>query len=92
MNSSMIGKVEKAHRYAEEPERVSFQKFEVRFRGNHDEYTVTLDGDQFTCTCHHFEAHTMDTCVHIMAMQRILAPMLNEEQRTAGAPFTFATS
>jgi hypothetical protein len=92
VNSSMIGKIEKARRYAEEPERVKFQSFSVTFEGTHDTYTTTLDGDTFTCTCHFFDVQQMGTCCHIMAMQRILAPMLSEEQQTAGAPFTFASA
>lgn len=92
MNSSMIGKIEKARRYAEEPERVKFQSFTVTFEGTHDTYTTTLDGTDFTCTCHFFDVQQMGTCCHIMALQRILAPMLSEEQQTAGAPFTFASA
>jgi hypothetical protein len=88
----MISKIEKARRYAEEPDRVKFQRFEVRFRGSHDDYTVTMDGAQFSCTCHFFEAQNMGTCCHIMALQRMLTSMLSEEQQTAGAPFTFASN
>ena len=36
MNSSMIGKIEKAHRYAREPERVRFNEFKATFHGGHD--------------------------------------------------------
>ena len=32
MNSSMIGKIEKAHRYAKEPERVRVQTFQATFK------------------------------------------------------------
>ncbi len=92
MNSSMIGKIEKARRYAEEPERVRFQTFEVTFRGTHDEYVVKADGTEFSCTCHFFEAQQQGTCCHIMALQRMLAPMLSEEQQSAGMPFSFATA
>lgn len=89
MNSStMISKVEKARRYAQEPDRVRFDSFTVSFRGGHDEHTVTMDGTTFTCTCHFFQNH--ETCAHVMAMQRILAPMLTEDQQTAGKPFSFA--
>ncbi len=90
MNSAMISKIEKARRYAEEPERVAFQSFEVTFRGSNDDHVVRLDGNEFSCTCHFFEGHR--TCCHTMALQRILAPMLSEEQQTAGAPFSFATA
>ena len=92
MNSSMISKIAKARQYAEEPERVRLQKFEVTFRGTHDEHVVTMDGDEFTCNCHYFESQGMGTCSHIMAMQRLLAPMLSEEQQHAGKPFSFATN
>ena len=33
MNSSLIGKLEKAGRYAEQPDRVTFKDFHVEFRG-----------------------------------------------------------
>lgn len=90
MNSTLISKVEKARRYAEEPDRVRFQSFRASFHGGHDEHTVTLDGDTFSCTCHSFE--TYETCAHVMALQRMLAEMLTEEQRTVGAPASFASA
>lgn len=92
MNSSMIGKIEKARRYAEEPERVKFQAFTVSFQGANDVHTVTMNGDEFTCNCHFYEASGEGTCSHIMAMQRLLAPMLTEEQQHAGTPFSFASA
>lgn len=92
MNSSMIGKIEKARRYAEEPQRVKFQTFSVQFEGTHDTYTTTMEGDEFSCSCHFYDVQQMGTCCHIMAMQRILAQMLTEAQQNAGAPFTFATA
>lgn len=83
MNSAMIGKIEKAHRYAQEPDRVQFQSFEATFRGGHDDYHVEFDGQHWACSCHTFESHTVGTCSHIMAMQQILAPMLSPEARYA---------
>lgn len=88
----MISKVEKARHYAREPERVKFQSFRVSFHGDNGDHTVTLDGEDYTCDCHFFEHQGMGTCSHIMALQRILAPMLTEEQQTAGTPFSFATA
>lgn len=84
MNSMLISKVEKARRYAEEPDRARFKNFEISFHGGHDEHTVTMQDESFTCTCHFFESH--GTCAHIMAMQRILGNMLTDEQRISGAP------
>lgn len=83
MNSAMIGKIEKAHRYAEEPERVKFASLKASFRGSHDDYEVTLEDDHWHCSCHTFESHSVGTCSHIMAMQQILAPMLSTEARYA---------
>lgn len=90
MNSTLISKVEKARRYAEEPERVRFDSFSVAFQGGHDEHHVTMQGSNFTCTCHFYEVH--DTCAHIMAMQRILHEMLTDEQRTVGAPVSLVNA
>ncbi len=85
MNSSLYGKIEKAKRYAQEPERAKFNQLSVDFRGEHDVYKVGFDGVEWNCTCHFFE--TWGTCTHIMTMQRILSPMLSLEARTAGMPF-----
>lgn len=82
MNSAFISKVEKARRYAQEPERVRFQSFEVDFHGEHADYVVCMDGNSFSDTSPGYQTH--GTSAHIMAMQRLLAPMLTEDQRTAG--------
>ena len=83
MNSAMIGKIEKAHRYAQEPDRIQFKTFAATFRGGHDDYEVEFDGEQWTCNCHTFESHAVGTCSHIMAMQQILGPMLTSDARYA---------
>ena len=41
MNSSFIGKVDKARRYAEEKDRVSITTFMATFQGNHGTYDVS---------------------------------------------------
>lgn len=84
MNSSMIGKIEKAHRYAREPERVRLQSIESVFHGGHDDYRVGLIDGHWHCTCHAFTSHTLGTCAHVMAMQQLLSPMLSAEDRFAG--------
>ncbi|MGH2535670.1 MAG: hypothetical protein ACRDJW_25740 [Thermomicrobiales bacterium] len=91
MNSSMIGKIEKAHRYAREPERVRFQHFEAAFRGGHDDYTVRLDDGVWTCTCHTFETHVVGTCSHVMAMQQMLSAMITDDARFYGAELAAAS-
>jgi hypothetical protein len=86
MNSSMIGKIEKSHRYAREPERVRFNTIDATFHGGHDDYTVRLDDGVWTCTCHTFESHVVgSTCSHVMAMQQMLSMMLSDDARYYGA-------
>lgn len=84
MNSSMIGKIEKAHRYAKEPERVRLQSIQSVFHGGHDDYQVGLIDGQWHCSCHAFSSHAVGTCAHVMAMQQLLSPMLSDEDRFAG--------
>jgi len=86
MNSSLIGKIEKAHRYAQEPERIRFDMLQATFHGGHDDYTVRLERGGWTCTCHTFASHSIgETCSHIMAMQRILGVMLDEAAKYGAA-------
>jgi hypothetical protein len=39
MHSSLIGKVEKANRYARELDRISFEELAVTFKGDNDTHT-----------------------------------------------------
>ena len=77
MQSSLIGKVEKAKRYAQETDRVTFSEFSVKFRGEHDNYTTSLKDGHLHCTCPFFA--TWKTCSHTMAMEKILNNMLPAE-------------
>ena len=79
MNSSMISKIEKAQRYAQEPERVSIATMTAQFHGGHDDYEVALEGENWTCSCHTFES--LGTCSHIMALQEMLRSMLPADSR-----------
>ena len=56
MQSSLIGKIEKARLYAREPERVQLHEFQTTFRGEHDSYDVAYRGGAWQCTCHFFPA------------------------------------
>jgi len=77
MQSSLIGKIEKAKRYAQERDRVTFTEFKVNFRGEHDTYALSYKEGKWHCTCRFFSG--WETCSHTMAMQRILAEMLPKE-------------
>src|SRR5438445_512794 len=66
----MINKIAKAKRYAEEPERIQFTRFEATFRGENDVHTTNYDNGEWNCTCRFF--HDWGDCSHTMAMQRVL--------------------
>ena len=79
MHSDLIGKIEKAKRYAQEPERFSVEKLTAHFRGGSSDHAITLDGDHWACDCNFFKS--WQTCSHVMAVQRLLAPMLSQQAR-----------
>jgi hypothetical protein len=74
MQSSLIGKIEKAKRYAQEKNRVTFTQLAASFQGEHDNYTVSYKDEKWHCSCNFFA--TRGICSHCMALQRILAEML----------------
>ncbi len=82
MQSSLIGKIEKANRYAQETDRVSFSELSVRFRGEHDSYTTVYKDGKWHCTCHFFSSWGL--CSHTMALEKILVNMLPKEALTTG--------
>jgi len=80
MQSSLIGKIEKAKRYAEERDRITFSEFTVNFRGEHDNYTLGYRDGRWHCSCNFFSGWGL--CSHTMALQRILSGMLPKEALT----------
>jgi len=74
MQPSLVGKIEKAKRYAEEPERVTIRNFSADFRGDNDSHTLSLEDGKWSCNCHFFSQ--WGQCVHIMTLQRLLGRML----------------
>ncbi|MDY6917260.1 MAG: hypothetical protein SVP26_04840 [Chloroflexota bacterium] len=77
MQSSLIGKIEKAQRYAQERERITFTGFSAGFRGENDSHTISYQDGQWHCSCSFFSKWGL--CSHTMALQKILAQMLPEE-------------
>ena len=77
MHSSLIGKIEKAHRYAQEPERISFSELEVSFQGAHSTYNTGYKDGHWHCSCSFFSKWGL--CSHTMALQKLLSPMLPKE-------------
>jgi len=76
MQSGLIGKIEKANRYARELDRIRFTEFTVRFRGDSNIYTTTYKEGTWHCTCDFFQ-HS-GTCSHTMAMEKVLGEMVTE--------------
>jgi hypothetical protein len=77
MQSSLIGKIEKAKRYAQETDRITFSEFSVKFRGEHNDYTTSFKDGKWSCTCAFFS--TWKLCSHTMAMEKVLEKMLPAE-------------
>lgn len=77
MRSSLIGKIEKARRYAQEPDRVTISGLTAVFRGANDDHELSYADGKWHCTCNFFSQ--WDTCSHIMALQQILGNMLPKE-------------
>jgi len=75
----MIGKVEKAMRYAHEPDRVKIQGLTATFAGDNGSHTITLEADTWHCDCHLFES--AGGCSHTLAVQKMLDPMLTDAAR-----------
>ena len=82
MDSGMISKIQKAKRYAEEPDRVTFETFTVKFVGGHDTYHVSYERGKWSCQCGFFRQRGI--CSHTMAMERILDPMLKPQCEMEG--------
>ena len=86
MHSSVIGKIEKANRYARELDRITIDRLSLTFRGDNDTHRVSLEADRWECNCHYFESWS--TCAHVLALQKIMGQMLSEGAQTSyfGAP------
>ena len=77
MDYGMIGKREKARRYAEEKERFHFHSFHVSIDGENNSHTVSYKDTEWQCDCDFFR--TRGYCSHTMALEIILKDMLNSE-------------
>lgn len=74
MDYGMIGKIEKAKRYAQEKNRVHFDALTVTLEGENNPHTVKFDHGTWTCDCDFF--HSRGRCSHTMAIEMILEGML----------------
>ncbi|HRQ24550.1 MAG TPA: hypothetical protein PLF42_14080 [Anaerolineales bacterium] len=76
MDYGMIGKIEKAKRYAEDPTRFRFNKFDLTFRGDNNDHQVAYDNGVFNCDCEFFLTHKR--CGHSMAIEILLKDMITD--------------
>ena len=83
MDSGMIGKVEKAHRYARERDRLSVTQLSVSVTGDNASHDVHFDDGRWECGCDFF-AHRW-TCAHTMALEILLDEMLSRPEADAVA-------
>jgi hypothetical protein len=74
MDSGMIGKIEKAKRYAQERERFHFEAFTVRINGANNSHRITFSEGKWNCDCDFFHSHRL--CTHTMALEELLKGML----------------
>ncbi len=77
MDTSMISKIQKARRYAEEPERITLNNLAVTFQGDNNSYTTTLGTDSWHCTCPGFQTYAI--CPHSMSLEKLFMPMLKRD-------------
>jgi hypothetical protein len=74
MQSSLIGKIEKARAYASERHRMQVDGLQVSFHGDNSDHEVTLREGQWSCNCDFFGQ--WDVCSHTMALEKILEGMV----------------
>ena len=75
MDSGMYGKIDKAKRYAEEPERIKFHHFKALIQGNNSDKTVAYEDGRWTCDCNYFSNHGV--CAPTMAFELLHDKMVD---------------
>ena len=83
MQSSIIGKIEKAKRYAAERDRIRVESFTATVRGDNGEHTVKLTDDRWSCACDFFGEWSV--CSHTMAIERVLEGMVTPQPLPAAS-------
>jgi hypothetical protein len=70
MQSSLHGMIDKAHRYAEEPNRVQVSRLEATVRGDNDSHIVNLASGRLSCDCDHYQHERL--CAHVLTVERVM--------------------
>ena len=76
MDYGMIGKIEKAKRYAEQRDRIRIESLRVTFEGANNPHSVQLENGIWNCDCDFFQ--TRGRCSHTMALEIIMEGMILE--------------
>jgi hypothetical protein len=74
MDSGMIGKIQKAKRYAQERERFHFESFTVTIAGENNTHRAVFTDGKWECDCDFF--HGRGICTHTMALEELLKGMI----------------
>jgi hypothetical protein len=74
MDSGMIGKIQKAKRYAQERNRFHFEALTVSINGENNSHKAKLAKGKWNCDCDYFKGHGV--CTHPMALEELLKDML----------------
>ncbi|MCC6416994.1 MAG: hypothetical protein IT429_01960 [Gemmataceae bacterium] len=78
MQSSLIGKVEKAKVYARERHRMQIDGLHVSFHGENGDHEVAIADGRWTCSCDFFTS--WGVCSHTMALERVLEGMVPRQE------------
>ncbi len=78
MDYGMIGKIEKAKRYARERDRFTVKKMVVIVGGENNPHEVQYDEGKWLCDCEFFQSR--GRCSHTMALEIILENMVETEK------------
>lgn len=81
MDYGMIGKIEKAKRYAQERNRFQFHSFSVSVQGDNNTHHVSYENGEWSCDCEFFKSR--GRCVHTISLETILEGMTVLEPSTA---------
>jgi hypothetical protein len=83
MQSSLIGKVEKAKVYAQEKHRIQIDGLQVAFHGENSDHEIRMSDGRWHCNCDFFSE--WDTCSHTMALERVFEGMVPKTAEPAVA-------
>jgi hypothetical protein len=76
MQSTIVTKAEKAHRYAQERDRLQILSIEGTFEAGGGSHVIRLSDGGWTCDCEFAQAHRV--CPHMEAASRMLDAHLAE--------------